>query len=419
MLLIPYGTDAPIYYRPYATVGLIVVNVVLSLVLSHAVTQDVRDRLALSLGQGFHPLEWITHLFLHAGLVHVVGSMVMLWVFGLIVEGKVGPLWFLGSYLGIGMLHGATVQAVGWRTIPQTFDTFGSEAAVCGILGMAVAWAPLNTITTIWAGRTFAMWYVEVYEIPVALFAAMAVVWNIFTLVLRHIGGLEFFGMALGNLSGVAWGIMIGSAMLAAKLVDCEGWDLYRVLTRRAGRIQSARKKSRRRGPQSSLLRERFALSPKKGRIARNTIVEDAPELATIEPVSLSAADRIQREIDEGRIDEALRIYDKTARVVPAWPTDAEALRLIKSLHRRNLLVESIPMMRDYCRNYPESADRVRLKLAQILIRDREHPTHALRVLEEIREGSLPDSLETVRLALVKQAQHMVNDGVLELEGED
>ena len=138
-----------------------------------------------------------------------------------------------------------------------------------------------------------------------------------------------------------------------------------------------------------------------------------------MEPVSLSAAERIQREIDEGRIDEALRIYDKTARVVPSWPSDAEALGLIKSLHARNLLVESIPLMRDYCRSYPDSADRVRLKLAQILIRDREHPTHALRVLEEIREGSLPGSLETVRVALVNQAQHMVNEGVLELEGED
>lgn len=419
MLLIPYGTDAPIYHRPYATVGLIVVNVVLSLVLSQAVGQDVRDRLALSLGDGLHPLQWITHIFLHAGLGHVVGSMIMLWVFGLIVEGKVGPLWLVAGYLVVGVLHGVVVQAAGWRTVPQTFNTFGSEAAVCGILGMAVAWAPVNTITTLWVGHTFVMWFVEIYEIPVALFAAMAVVWNIVTLVLRHIGGLEFFGMALGNLSGVAWGMMIGSAMVAAKLVDCEGWDLYRVVTRRAGRIRDEKKKSRRRGPRSTLLRERFALSSKRDRQPRNTIVEDVPEVATMEPASLSAAERIRREIDEGRVDEAMRIYDKTARVVPSWPTDAEALGLIKSLHARNLLAESIPLMRDYCRNHPDSADRVRLKLAQILIRDREHPTHALRVLEEIREGSLPESLETVRIALVKQARHMVDDGVLELEGED
>ena len=75
--------------------------------------------------------------------------------------------------------------------------------------------------------------------------------------------------------------------------------------------------------------------------------------------------------------------------------------------------------MRDYCRNHPATADWVRLKLAQILIRDREHPTHALRVLEEIGEGTLPASLESVRLALAGQARLMIEDGVLELEGED
>ena len=189
MLLIPYGTDAPLYHRPYATVGLIVVNLALSL----AVTEEVRREWALSLGDGLHPLQWVAHSFLHAGLVHAVGSMVFLWVFGLIVEGKVGPFWLLSGYLAVGILHGVTVQAAGWRTVPQTFDTFGSEAAVCGLMGMAVAWAPLNTVTTFWVGRSLFLWYAETYEIPVALWAAMTLVWNIVSLVLRHIEAACFF----------------------------------------------------------------------------------------------------------------------------------------------------------------------------------------------------------------------------------
>ena len=413
MMLIPYGTDAPLYHRPYATIGVIAVNLVLAI----AVPKDAREHWALTMGDGFHPLQWVTHSFLHAGLIHAAGSMSLLWVFGLIVEGKVGPFWFLGSYLAVGILHGATVQAAGWNTVPQTFDTFGSEASVCGILGMAVVWAPLNTITTLWVGRTLFLWFAETYEIPVALYATMAVVWNIISLVLRHIGGLLFFGLALGNLSGIVWGMILGAAMLAARLVDCEGWDLYLVLTNRAGKILADRRKSRRRGPRSALLRERFALSAKAGRKARNTTVEEAPEaVATLAPAPQSAVARIQHEIEQGRIDEALRIYDRTARVVTGWPGETDTLALIKSLHATNRFVESLPLMRDYCRNFPDRADRMRLKLAQILIRDREHPTHALRVLDEIAEGALPTSLETVRSSLAKQARQMIDEGVLELE---
>ena len=409
-MFFPYGTDAPLYHRPYATVGLIVLN----LALAWFVPKEVVETWALTLGDGLHPLQWLTHGFLHAGLVHAIGSMMFLWVFGLIVEGKVGPFWFVGLYVLVGVLHGAMVQLCALDVRPQ-ITTLGSEASVCGMLGLAVVWSPVNTITTLWVGRGFMRWFAETYEIPVGLFALAEVVWNIVSLVLRHIGGLLFFASALGNLSGMLWGLVLGSIMLRANLVDCEGWDVFRVLSRHLGRIKAERKKTRRRGPRSDILRERFAAKPAKAKRRGG----GSPEPSADEPAKLSAVERILAMLDEGLIDEPLKLYVKLAATMPGWPSEPDALAIIKAMHAQSLRVQSIPVMRDFCRNHPDGADRVRLKLAQIHIREREHPTRGLRILSQIAEGALPEPLESLRAALTQQAEAMREEGVLELEGDD
>jgi hypothetical protein len=75
--------------------------------------------------------------------------------------------------------------------------------------------------------------------------------------------------------------------------------------------------------------------------------------------------------------------------------------------------------MRDHCRFYPGESSKLRLKLAQVLIRDRQRPVAALRVLEDIPPGSLPADLETARQKLARKANEMREEGVLELEGDD
>ncbi len=142
MIIIPTGTDAPIYHWPYATVGLIVLNVALAFVVpavqsapaldkegnvvEHAGPVSNFDRYALAIGDGrLHPIQWVTHNFLHYGLVHLAGNMVFLWAFGIVVEGKLGAVKYLLMYLAIGTLHGAFTQVflmksgLGARTQPE------------------------------------------------------------------------------------------------------------------------------------------------------------------------------------------------------------------------------------------------------------------------------------------------------------
>ena len=102
-MIIPWGTDAPLYHRPIATVGLIVVNVFVYLMFPTALYQDW----TLVLGDGIHPAQWVTNLFLHSGIWHVAGNMIFLWTFGFVVEGKLGWWAFMLVYLGLGIVESA------------------------------------------------------------------------------------------------------------------------------------------------------------------------------------------------------------------------------------------------------------------------------------------------------------------------
>ncbi len=77
-MLIPLGTDAPLYHFPYATIGLIAVNVVCFAVTGFGMDPDAVRPWLLHHGPGVSPWEWFTSAFAHAGWTHLIGNMLFL-----------------------------------------------------------------------------------------------------------------------------------------------------------------------------------------------------------------------------------------------------------------------------------------------------------------------------------------------------
>lgn len=125
MIIIPYSTDAPVYHLPRATVALIAANLVSFFITGGGLRNN---GWLLQFGNGLHPLEWVAYNFLHFGLLHLVGNMLFLWVFGIVVEGKLGWWKFLGVYMGIGVLGGFIIKSVMmfYQGPVDLDDTFGS-----------------------------------------------------------------------------------------------------------------------------------------------------------------------------------------------------------------------------------------------------------------------------------------------------
>lgn len=115
-MIIPIGTDAPLYHWPWMTLVLVGLNVVSFLATGFG--RDY-DGWMLSYGNGIHPIEWLAYSFFHVNGMHLLTNMFFLWGFGIVVEGKLGWWKFLTLYLGIAVLGGALIQGAMLKHKPR------------------------------------------------------------------------------------------------------------------------------------------------------------------------------------------------------------------------------------------------------------------------------------------------------------
>ncbi len=117
---------------------------------------------------GFRPaspsvLALFAAMFLHAGLLHLVGNMLFLWIYGDNVEHRVGPpgfmLWYLVS--GVAATFFQTLFTLG-SPIPM----IGASGAVSGVLGFYFIWFPHNQVRLLVA---FFPFYVNVVHVGARL----------------------------------------------------------------------------------------------------------------------------------------------------------------------------------------------------------------------------------------------------------
>ncbi|MFZ8839642.1 MAG: rhomboid family intramembrane serine protease, partial [Pyrobaculum sp.] len=106
------------------------------------------------------PHRWVTHMFLHGGLLHIVGNMIYLWVFGDNVEDHYGHLRFLLLYLLWGVAaafvhywasatEAAVMGAAGPVGNPMYIPAVGASGAISGVLGAYLVLYPRARILTL------------------------------------------------------------------------------------------------------------------------------------------------------------------------------------------------------------------------------------------------------------------------------
>ena len=384
-LLFPYGADVSLYYRPWATVWLIVVNVVVFIVTG--VHYGLAEPLMLQFGEGIHPTQWLTAAFMHDGIAHLVFNMMFLWPFGLIVEGKIGWWRFLVVYLGIAVCCNLVFQLAMLSATPNY--ALGASTAIYGLIGIAVIWTPRNELDI-----AYFIWIIFLLKVGTAELAIMffGMFYIGLDLISAFLTGFEM-GTPMLHLPGALLGLVVGVVMLKKGLVDCENWDIFAVWADRAG--------------------------------------EEAPEtqVATVSAEELAertearhraALAHIREMIAAENPEAAMKLDDKMRRRSTEWALPADVHKqLVRKLHEQGVWEPSLPLMVDYLRRYPEGSTRMRLRLAQVLITKVERPAQGIRVLEKLPDGSLDDKLEAARRKLLRQAQILRDSGAMELRTED
>jgi membrane associated rhomboid family serine protease len=79
-----------------------------------------------------HVLGLLTHMFMHGGLMHLLGNMLVLWAFGCSLEVGLGGLTLLGFYLLWGLAGG---MAHALMDFSSDMPLIGASGAIAGMIG--------------------------------------------------------------------------------------------------------------------------------------------------------------------------------------------------------------------------------------------------------------------------------------------
>jgi membrane associated rhomboid family serine protease len=193
--------------RPYITYGLILFNAVI-FVFEVAFTSnfDRRQTAVLFYWLGLVPYYLInafngagaislvtpfTSMFLHAGVLHLAGNMLFLFVFGGNTEDALGHNKYLGFYLTAGIAGGLTQTFLSLAAGPPDIyaPSIGASGAISGVMAAYLVFFPRARIVS----------YLGYFIIPIRAFWFVGL-WFLLQL-------FFFFG---GVNTGVAYGAHIG-----------------------------------------------------------------------------------------------------------------------------------------------------------------------------------------------------------------
>lgn len=223
MLPLKDENPKPLGYKPYITYSLITLNVLAFLweiAITHQwweFTNKKAEYILLNYGtipvvftQGLVDHNYgviipiFSSMFLHAGLIHIGGNMLFLWIFGDNIEYKFGRSKFLALYL----FWGVVADFLHILSNPSSpLPALGASGAISGVLGAYLILFPnAKVLTLIFMGfftritRISAKWYLPF--------------WFIFQNILPLLigsgssGGVAFFAHIGGFLAGMLSGYL-------------------------------------------------------------------------------------------------------------------------------------------------------------------------------------------------------------------
>jgi membrane associated rhomboid family serine protease len=151
-------------------------------------------------------LPFLTAMFLHGGVGHLVGNMWLLWLAGDNIEDRIGHGAFILFYLIAGVAASAAHVILSG---PSTLPMIGASGAIAGVLGAYVICFPrARVVMLVWLFFIF-VWFVRV---PAVILIGLWFAVQMLSALVEsaHPGRLS---------SGIAWWAHIGGFLAGAVLI--------------------------------------------------------------------------------------------------------------------------------------------------------------------------------------------------------
>ncbi|MCA8914693.1 MAG: rhomboid family intramembrane serine protease [Planctomycetes bacterium] len=216
-MFIPVGIRFRQLTWPTGTIALIACNV-----LMYVAQQFLADSFLMHLmlvPDTVDPIAWITSMFMHADVMHLLGNMVFLWTFGTYLELRLGWQRLLVLYLLSGLAAGLTFLCMNWG---DSVPMLGASGAIAGLMGLCVAAAPLGKLSILPLHPAFlAIAALKTRRLTIAVPLVFWVGLWVYSQVMYAWLGVP--GVAFSaHFGGIGAGLLIGLAMRATVVPDYE-----------------------------------------------------------------------------------------------------------------------------------------------------------------------------------------------------
>jgi membrane associated rhomboid family serine protease len=195
-MFIPIGDENPRERTPYVNYVLLGANILAFLLFCFPEPTKPFLEIYAMKPAVLDPKTLLTSMFLHANLMHLLGNMVFLWIFGDNVEDRLGHVGYAFFYLACGLAADfAHIATNAQSEIP----TLGASGAISGVVGAYAVFFPRHRIRMlIWLGffadiyRIRAIWWIGIWFLEQVFFS------------FQQLGGVAYGAHIGGFLAGVA-----------------------------------------------------------------------------------------------------------------------------------------------------------------------------------------------------------------------
>lgn len=221
--MIPLRDVIPSRTRPGVTIGLIGFNVLVFLFQS-ALPEQTAEAFLVTFAvvpAYFSLVDVVTSMFVHAGLVHLTGNLLFLWIFGDNVEDRLGHGRFVVFYVVCGFVAAFTQTALNPDSL---IPMVGASGAIAGVMGAYLVLYPHSRVLMLFPFPPI------LFELPAVFFLGawffMQFLNGIGTLPILQSGEMTGGVAFWAHVAGFACGLVLVRLMRRPERMTVDWWDV-------------------------------------------------------------------------------------------------------------------------------------------------------------------------------------------------
>jgi len=341
MFFIPIRTDNRIRHTPVANYALIAANVLIFL-FQPSLRDPAINRWLLDPANP-HLWTFFSYQFLHANLVHVLGNMLFLYIFGNSINDRLGNIGYIAFYLAGGIFAGLGHVLVAGEPV------LGASGAVCAVTGAYLVLFPMVRVTIFY----WIFFFIGTFKISSMVLILFQVGTDALTTLLGEQTGVANFA----HMSGYVFGFAVAVSLLAVGLLQRDRFDILALL-------RQWRRRQQYRATVAAGYDPFFSRAPR--RRVSSVVIEQPPQPTQTQLKVSELRGAIFNALSVGDLPGAARGYEQLVAIDPTQVLPAKAqLDVANQLMSGGQHALAAEAYEKFLKHYPnyEHAEQIQLVL--------------------------------------------------------